>query len=217
MDNMDPELVASLVNGGKAWLVVTLANLMPALWASALIFHFGRPYVMRVLRTLSLRFGADVWWLSYVLIRDAVMLIAFAVATVSLLPGLFLTVTFPIFAPLSALLFFIALTVKLFSDSDDDPRAFVALSLLLTAGATLYFVPLFFGVQAMDQAFLGDIPAFLVSSTNQAWAGPILVLTLLGYGATGSYIFWRFTKTLRGPATASATASSTEGSLPRPA
>ena len=211
MENMDPELVGSLVDGGKAWLVVTVANLMPALWATALIFHFGRPYVMRVLRTLSLRFGADVWWLSYVLIRDAVMLIAFAVATVSLLPGLFLTVTFPLFAPLSALLFFIALTVKLFTDTDDEPRAFVALSLLLVAAATLYFVPLFFGVQAMEQEFLGEIPAFLVSSTNQAWAGPILVITLLGYGGTGSYIFWRFTRTLRQPAAP----KSTEASLPQ--
>jgi hypothetical protein len=211
MENMDAELVGSLVNGGKAWLVVTVANLMPALWALTLIFHFSRPYVMRVLRTLSLRFGADVWWLSYVLIRDAVMLIAFAVATISLLPGLFLNVTFPVLAPLSALLFFVALTVKLFTDSDDDPRAFVALSLLLVVAATLYFVPLFFGVQAMDQEFLGEIPMFLVSSTNPAWAWPILVVTLLGYGATGTYIFWRFTRTLRQPAAP----QSVEASLPR--
>lgn len=199
MENMDAELVGSLVNGGKAWLVVTVANLVPAFWALTLVFHLGRPYVMRVLRTLSLRFGADVWWLSYVLIRDAVMLITFGVATISLLPGLFLNVTFPVFAPLSALLLFVALTVKLFSDSDDDPRAFVALSVLLVVAATLYFVPLFFGVQAMEQEFLGEIPMFLVSSTNPAWAGPILVVTLVGYGATGTYIFWRFTRALRQP------------------
>jgi len=215
MDNMDVELVGSLVNGGKAWLVVTVANLMPAFWALTLIFHFGRPYVMRVLRTLSLRFGADVWWLSYVLIRDAVMLIAFAVATISLLPGLFLNVTFPVFAPLSALLFFVALTVKLFTDSDDDPRAFVALSLLLVVASTLYFVPLFFGVQAMDQDFLGEIPMFLVSSTNNAWAVPILIVALLGYGGTGTYIFWRFTRTLR--QAAGPQPSETEAALPRAA
>jgi len=200
MTEMDGELVGSLVQGGKDWLVITVANFMPTLWALTLIFHFGRPYIMRVLRTLSLRFGADVWWLSYVLIRDAVMLIAFAIATLSLLPGLFIATTFPVFAPLSALTFFWALTLKLFGDADDDPRTFRTLSLLLVTGATLYFVPLFFGVQAIEQEYMAGLAEFLVSSTNQALAWPILLAGLAGYGLTGLYIFGRFVRGLRTPA-----------------
>lgn len=201
---MDTEVVGSLVEGGKAWLVVTVANFTPTLWTLTLIFHFGRPHIMRVLRTLSLRFGADVWWLSYVLIRDAVMLIAFAVATLSLMPGLFIGTTFPLFAPLSALVFFWALTLKLFGDADDDARTFRAVSLLLVTGATLYFVPLFFGVQALEQEYLGALPEFLVSSTNQVLAWPILLLGLAGYGLTGVFIFLRFVAGLRTPAERSA-------------
>ncbi len=197
MEEMDSELVTALVNGGKEWLVLTVAALMPTFWALTLMFQFARPYIVRVLRGLTLRFGADVWWLSYVLIRDALMLLTFAIATVLILPSLYITMSLPLFAPLSALLLFWALVLKLFGDADDDARTFRAVSLLLVAAATLYFVPLFFGVEATDQAYLGGIPAFLVSATNPDLAWPILLVALAGYGATGSYIFWRFMRTLR--------------------
>lgn len=199
MNEMGGEVVVALVDSGKSWLVVTLANFMPALWTLTLIFHFGRPYIMRVLRTLSLRFGADVWWLSYVLIRDALMVVTFAVGTILLMPGLFISETFPILAPISALLFFCALVIKLFGDADDDARTFRAVSLLLVTGATVYFVPLFFGVQALEQEYLGELPELLVSSTNQALAGPVLIVGLIGYGLIGLYIFTRFTLALRRP------------------
>ncbi len=199
MEEMDGELVTALVNGGREWLVLTIAAFMPTLWALTLIFHFARPYIVRVLRSLTLRFGADVWWLSYVLIRDAMMIVTFALATVLLLPGLYVTMPLPLFAPLASLVLFWALVLKLFGEADDDARTFRAVSLLLVAGATFFFVPLFFGVEATDQAYLGDLPAFLVSATNQAWAWPVLLVALAGYGATAAYIFWRFTASLRQP------------------
>src|SRR3989304_2931369 len=153
MEEMNSELVTSLVNGGKEWLVLTIAAFIPTLWALTLIFHFARPYIVRVLRSLTLRFGADVWWLLYVLIRDAVMLITFALGTVLLLPGLYVTMPLPLFGPLASLVLFWALVLKLFGEADDDPRTFRAVSLLLVAGATLFFASLFFGVEATDQAY----------------------------------------------------------------
>lgn len=199
MEEMESELITALVNGGKEWLVLTIAAFMPTLWAVTLIFHFARPYVVRVLRSLTLRFGADVWWLSYVLIRDAIMIVTFAVGTVLLLPGLYLTMPLPLFAPIASLVLFVALAIKLFGEADDDARTFRAVSLLLVAGATLFFVPLFFGVEATDQAYLGPLPAFLVSVSNGAWAGPVLLVALVGYGITATAIFWRFLGALRRP------------------
>lgn len=200
MEEMTDELVMSLVEGGKEWLVLTIAAGLPTLWSLTLVFHFARPYVLRVLRRLSLRFGADVWWLSYVLIRDAIMLVTFALGTVLLLPGVFTSMEIGLFAPIASLLLFVALVVKLFGDADDDPRTFRTISLLLVAGATFYFVSLFFGVEAADQDYLGELPAFLVSKTNPGWAGPVLAVGLVGYALTGLYIFWRFTRALRQPA-----------------
>ncbi len=199
MEGMTDELVNSLVEGGKEWLVLTIAAGLPTLWSLTLVFHFARPYVVRVLRRLSLRFGADVWWLSYVLIRDGIMLVTFALGTILLLPGVFSSMEIGLFAPIASLLLFIALVVKLFGDADDDPRTFRTASLLLVAGATFYFVSLFFGVEAADQEYLGEIPSFLVSATNPGWAGPILAVGLVGYALTGLYIFWRLTRTLSRP------------------
>ncbi|MFV2064510.1 MAG: hypothetical protein ACC726_13520 [Chloroflexota bacterium] len=192
----DSEVVIALVEGGKSWLIVTVANFMPTFWALTLAFFFGRPYMMRVLRSLSLRFGADVWWLSYVLIRDAIMVIAFAVATLSLLPGLFINENFPVLAPLSSLVFFAALAIKLLGDADDDERTFRIVGALLVTGATLYFVPLFFGVQALEQEWLGGLPQFLVSATNPSLAWPFLLIAWVGYALIGGYIFTRFTRSL---------------------
>lgn len=199
MEEMEGELVTALVNGGKEWMVLTIAAFVPTLWGLTLIFHFARPYIVRVLRSLTLRFGADVWWMSYVLIRDAVMMVTFALGTALLLPGLYLTMSLPLFAPFASLLLFWVLVLKLFGEADDDARTFRTVSLLLVAGATLFFVPLFFGVEAVDQEYLGALPAFLVSLTNQAWAGPVLLISLAGYGATATYIFWRFMTALRRP------------------
>ena len=69
------DFTTALVTNGQAWLVLSLAAILPILWAFALIMHFGRPYVIRFLQTLTLRFGGDVWWLGYVLIRDGLMVI----------------------------------------------------------------------------------------------------------------------------------------------
>jgi len=50
----------------KYWLILSVAAVLPILWAFTLALHFARPYVIRYLQTLTLRFGGDVWWLSYV-------------------------------------------------------------------------------------------------------------------------------------------------------
>ena len=58
------ELANALTSGGSAWLVLSIAAILPILWSFALVMHFARPYVIRFLQSLTLRFGGDVWWLS---------------------------------------------------------------------------------------------------------------------------------------------------------
>ena len=74
------DLATALTTGGSGWLVLSLAAVLPILWAFALIMHFARPYVLRFLQTLTLRFGGDVWWLSYVLVRDVLLLLTLALS-----------------------------------------------------------------------------------------------------------------------------------------
>ncbi len=186
------ELAAAFTSGGSEWMVLSIAAVLPILWAFTLSLHFARPYVVRFLQRLTLRFGGDVWWLSYVLMRDALLVITLCLSVVFLFPNLYLKVGLPITAPIATLVLFWALLVKLLRDSDDDPVAFRVVSLLLVLASVLYIVPQVYGMEAADQAYLGDLPNALISTGNLALARPILWLSLGLFGLTGAGLFTRF-------------------------
>ncbi|MBU6423171.1 MAG: hypothetical protein KGJ98_05280 [Chloroflexota bacterium] len=190
-DDITNAIEQAILQGGQQWLVATIAAFMPALWAMTLIMHLSRPYVLRTLRKLSLRFGADVWWLSYVLVRDAITIVTFCLSIIFLMPNLILGSDLPLTAPLATLSLFLALYVKLLNDADDDFGAYRLVTLLLVAGATFYFIPQTFAIESTSQAYLTGVGGFLDSTTDQAWAGPILVVSLLGFAATAGSIFYR--------------------------
>jgi hypothetical protein len=147
---------------------------------------------VRFLGGLTLRFGGDVWWLSYVLFRDALLVITLGLSMILLMPNLYLKVGLPITAPLAAVVLFWALVVKLVRDTDDDPAAFRVLSLLLVVASILYIVPQVYGMEAADQAYLGSLPNSLISRENLGLARPILWISLALFGGTGFALFTRF-------------------------
>jgi hypothetical protein len=190
-DQITEAITKAFLEGGQQWLVLTIAAFMPALWAFTLLLHLARPYVIRTLRKLSLRFGADVWWLTYVLVRDAVTIVTFGLSFIFLMPNLVLAFDLPLTAPLATLFLFWALYVKLLYDADDRFGAYRLVTALLVIGATLYFVPQTLGLEANSQDYLAGFGSFFDSTKNQAWAGPILIVSLVGCAATAGAIFWR--------------------------
>ena len=68
----------ALVQGSQYWMLLSVAAVLPILWSFTLALHFARPYILRYLQGLTLRFGGDVWWLSYILIRDGLLVVTFA-------------------------------------------------------------------------------------------------------------------------------------------
>jgi hypothetical protein len=200
----------ALVQGTQYWLVLSVAAVLPILWAFTLSLHFARPYIIRYLQGLTLRFGGDVWWLSYILIRDGLLVVTLALSAIFLFPNVYMSpdLGVPITAPLAALVLFWALLAKLTGDSDDDARTFRIVSILLVVASMLYIIPQIYGVEAGDQvdalnsiANLGGIPGALVSGSNPDVSYPILNLSLLGFAATGALIFgWFLRKTKFEPA-----------------
>jgi hypothetical protein len=197
---------AALVQGTQYWIVLSVAAVLPILWAFTLALHFARPYIIRYLGGLTLRFGGDVWWLSYVLMRDGLLVVTFALSAVFLFPNIYMSadLAVPITAPLAALVLFWGLLAKLTGDSDDDPRTFRIVSVLLVIASMLYIIPQVYGVEAGGEVdslnsistSLGGIPAALVSGSNPSLSYPILNLSLLGFAATGTVIFiWFMRKT----------------------
>ena len=150
---MKPQDVATaitnaLVQGGAQWMVATIIAFLPALWTMTLILHLGRPYVLRTLRRCGLRLGADIWWMSYLIMRDAVLLITFALSWVFFAPNIVTNSALPITGPLAALCLLLALAVKLSRRVDDDVMAYRLSTAFLVLGATLYYGALrgrFFG------------------------------------------------------------------------
>ena len=194
------DLATALTSGASGWMVLSVAAVLPILWAFTLALHFCRPYILRFLQTLTLRFGGDVWWLSYVLTRDALLVITLGLSTLFLMPNLYLSTGLPITAPIATLVLFWATVVKLLRDVDDDPAAFRLFSVLLVIASILYVVPQVYGMEAADQAYLGDLPNSLISTGNLALARPILWGSLALFGLTGGAVFTRFMLRLGLPA-----------------
>jgi hypothetical protein len=195
------DLAQALTTGASGWLVLSVAAVLPMLWTFTLVMHFARPAVIRFLQSLTLRFGGDVWWLSYVLFRDALLVITLGLGMLFFMPNLyFVGDGLPITAPLSVLVLFWALCVKIIRDPDEDPAAFRLLSVLLVIASVLYIVPQIYGLEAADQAYLGDLPSLLTSTGNLAVARPLFWLSLGLFALTAGAMFLRAVLQLRDPA-----------------
>jgi hypothetical protein len=186
------DLAAALTNGASGWLVLSVAAVLPILWAFALSMHFARPYVLRFLRTLTLRFGGDVWWLSYVLIRDALLVVVLGLSLIMLFPNLYLKIGLPITGPLAVVVLLWALSIKLVRDPDEDVGAFRIQSVLLVIASALYIVPQVYGMEAADQGYLGDLPSQLISTSNLPLARVILAVSFALVALTAAVLFIRF-------------------------
>ncbi len=193
---MKPQDVANaisqaFVQGGAQWVIATIVAFLPALWTASLILHLGRPYVLRTLRRCGLRLGADVWWMSYVLMRDAVLVVTFALSWIFFEPNIVQSSALPITGPLAALFLLLALGVKLTRRVDDDAQAFRLSTVFLIVGATLYYVPLVFGVEAASQEHLSWFATNLVSNANVNLALGIMWVSLAGVAIVAAAMFFR--------------------------
>jgi hypothetical protein len=190
-DDVSTAITQALIQGGAQWLVATLVAFLPALWTMTLFMHLGRPYVLRTLRRCGLRLGADIWWMSYLLTRDAVLVLTFAVSWIFFLPNFVATAAFPITGPLAALCLLLALAVKISRRVDDDAGAYRLSTIFLVLGATFYYVPLVFAVEAGSQVNLVPVMKYLVSSTNPMVSLYIMWASLIGVTAVLGWLFMR--------------------------
>lgn len=190
-DDIATAITNALVQGGSQWLVATIVAFLPVLWTMSLIMHLGRPYVIRTLRRCGLRLGADVWWMSYLLMRDAMLLVTFALSWIFFQPNIVANDALPLTGSLAALSLLLALAVKLSRRVDDDINAYRLSTVFLVIGATLYYFPQVFAVEAASQDNLAWIVNFFTSNTNVTWALGIMWASLAGVALVAFYLFGR--------------------------
>ena len=184
-------ITSALLQGGQTWMIATIVAFLPALWTMSLMMHLGRPYVLRTLRRCGLRLGADIWWMSYLLIRDALLLVTFGLSFIFFNPNLVASLSFPITGPLAALCLLLALAVKLSRRVDDDVNAFRLATVFLVLGATIYYGPLVFAVEANSQSYLAGFTAAFTSNQNPVVALWIMWLSLAGVAIVTGWLFVR--------------------------
>ena len=172
-------------------MIATIVAFLPALWTMTLILHLGRPYVLRTLRRCGLRLGADIWWMSYLLMRDAVLLLTFALSWIFFSPNIVMNAALPITGPLAALCLLIALAVKLSRRVDDDVQAYRLATAFLVAGATLYYGALVFAVEATSQGYLAGFGHVFTSNANPTVALWIMWISLVGVAIVAGWLFVR--------------------------
>lgn len=190
-DDVANAITQALNQGGAQWLVSTIVAFLPVLWTMALVLQLARPYVLRSLRRMGLRFGADVWWMSYLLMRDAVLLLTFGLSLIFFQPNLVANSAFPITGPISALLLLLALAVKLSRRADDDVTAYRLTTAFLVLGASLYYFAQVFAVEGASQDYLSGIATALTSNTNATLALWLMWASWIGVGIIALWLFMR--------------------------
>lgn len=190
-DQITQAVTQALVQGGSTFLIATIVAFLPVLWTTTLMMHLGRPYVLRVLRRCGLRLGADVWWMSYILIRDALIVLTFALSWVFFQPNIVSGAPLPITGPIAALCLLLCLSVKMVRRVDDDISAYRLATVFLVVGATLYYVPQVFAVEAASQEHLSWFADNLVSSANPQLALGIMWASLAGVVLVAGWLFIR--------------------------
>lgn len=190
-DQIAQAITNALVQGGSQWLVATIVAFLPVLWTMTLMLHLGRPYVLRTLRRCGLRLGADVWWMSYLLMRDAVLVVTFALSFIFFQPSIVANDALPITGPLAALCLLLALAVKLTRRVDDDAGAYRLTTIFLVLGATLYYAVQVFAVEAASQEHLSWLVTHLVSNASVPVALTIMWISLIGVGLVVAWFFVR--------------------------
>jgi hypothetical protein len=97
----------------------------------------------------------------------------------------------PITGPLAALCLLLALAVKLSRRVDDDVTAYRLATAFLVLGATLYYFPLVFAVEATSQVHLSWFITNLTSDSNVTPALWIMWISLVGVALVAAWLFMR--------------------------
>jgi hypothetical protein len=158
---------SDIVSAGSVWLETTIAVALVFLMVMALSLQIARGYFLRILNKFTLRLGADIWWLTYVLIRDGLIFSSFVAGLMYFFPGTFQDFDMAVpFMPVAVVLFAGALLTKLYFDADENRNAYRVVTVLLFLGTILYLFGAVFILET--PTVLSTLPSG-VSSTSGFW------------------------------------------------
>ena len=153
-----------IATGVGIFTEATIGLMVGILFIGAFSLQIARNYFLRTLDNFTLRLGADIWWLAYIMIRDGLMFGALLLGFELFFVGTY--GDYPIavpFMPLAIVLTAAVLVIKLVKDPDEEEKTNRLVS-TLTAAATFFYV---FGILMVTESIAGYGNAgYLVTSTG---------------------------------------------------
>ncbi len=146
----------------------TIVIILTLLTILAVSIQIARGYFLRVLRKFTLRLAADIWWLLFVILRDASIFLVVFLGFMLFFPGTYQD--FPIAVPAMPLavdLYAIALVLLLVKDTDEEPKWNTAITLLVGIGTILYITGTVFVTESALQ--LAVLPPTVSASNSNIW------------------------------------------------
>ena len=120
----------------EIWTAQTLCDVGILLSIVSFLLHIGRPYFERILGRFTLRVGADMWWLVYIMLRDGTLFLAFLFGFFTLNLDLMADIKVGLpFVPFGTVALAAALAVKLFRNTEDINKSFRLSTYVVTFGA----------------------------------------------------------------------------------
>ncbi|MGC8479286.1 MAG: hypothetical protein ACP5M9_01275 [Candidatus Micrarchaeia archaeon] len=177
------------LNAATIYTENTIAVLLTLLTILALSVQVARGYFLRVLKKFTLRVAADVWWLIYVILRDASIFLIVFLGFMLFYPGTYQD--FPIavpFMPLAIDIFAIALVIMLIKDTDEDMKYNNILTILIAIGTFMYIFGTIFVTESATQ--LAKLPPTVSNSASNIWGFVNTYFNSINNPALSIYTFY---------------------------
>lgn len=135
---MEAEAAMSTAKSLEVWSAQSLCDIGIFLSIVSSLLHIGRPYFDRILNRLTLRVGADLWWLTYVMLRDGTLFCAVVAGLFHLNLDIMADIKIGLpFVPCGTVALAAALLIKVFRNAEDINSSFRASLYLVSLGALL--------------------------------------------------------------------------------
>ena len=95
-DDLTNGIVQGINGGLEQFLEGTLAAVLPIMWLAILGLHIGRPYVLQMIDRFTLRLGADLLWIIYVIFRDLLIVSGVVMGFMFFFPAVFVGNALPL-------------------------------------------------------------------------------------------------------------------------
>lgn len=177
------------VNALSTYTENTIAVILTMLALLAISIQIARGYFLRILRKFTLRLAADIWWLLYIILRDASIFLMVFLGFMLFWPGIYQD--FPIampFAPLAIDFFAMALVLLLVVDTDEVPFYNSLLTIFVIIGGVLYITGIILVTES--PVALGLLPPTVSSSTSNIWGFANQYLNSMNNPALSIYTFY---------------------------